>query len=79
MPPATVATYQVTAEAVVDFTGGYNAEHQKGEIPNALDWLDTAYRLKDPGLAWLKVDFLLDPLGAEPRFLVIGRKLSFPE
>ena len=27
LPPATVATYQVTAEAVVDFTGGYNAEH----------------------------------------------------
>jgi RES domain-containing protein len=27
LPPATVATYQVTAEAVVDFTGGHNAEH----------------------------------------------------
>jgi RES domain-containing protein len=27
LPPATLATYQVTAEAVVDFTGGYNAEH----------------------------------------------------
>ena len=26
LPPATVATYQVTAEAVVDFTGGYDAE-----------------------------------------------------
>ena len=27
LPPATVATYQVTAESVVDFTGGYNAEY----------------------------------------------------
>jgi serine/threonine-protein kinase len=52
---------------------------QKGEIPNALDWLDTAYRLKDPGLAWLKIDFLLDPLRAEPRFVEIERKLSFPD
>ncbi len=27
LPPATVATYQVTAEAVVDFTGGYTLKH----------------------------------------------------
>jgi RES domain-containing protein len=26
LPPATVATYRVTAEAVVDFTGGYDPE-----------------------------------------------------
>jgi RES domain-containing protein len=26
LPPATVVTYRVTAEAVVDFTGGYQAE-----------------------------------------------------
>jgi RES domain-containing protein len=26
LPPATVATYQVTADVVVDFTGGYDAE-----------------------------------------------------
>jgi TolB-like protein/Flp pilus assembly protein TadD len=51
---------------------------QNGEIPNALNWLETAYRLKDPGLAWLKVDFLLDPLRGEPRFQEIERKLKFP-
>jgi RES domain-containing protein len=27
LPPATVATYRVTAPVVVDFTGGYTAEH----------------------------------------------------
>lgn len=27
LPAATVATYLVTADAVVDFTGGYNAKH----------------------------------------------------
>ncbi len=26
LPPATVATYRVTAESVVDFSGGYTAE-----------------------------------------------------
>jgi hypothetical protein len=26
LPPATVVTYRVTAQAVVDFTGGYHAE-----------------------------------------------------
>jgi hypothetical protein len=51
---------------------------QKGDMPIALDWLDTAYQLKDPGLAWLKVDLLLDPLRAEPRFQEIERKLKFP-
>lgn len=51
---------------------------QKGEIPNALNWLETAYRLRDPGLAWLKMDFLLDPLRGEPRFQEIERKLDFP-
>jgi TolB-like protein/tetratricopeptide (TPR) repeat protein len=51
---------------------------QKGDTPTALDWLDVAYRLKDPGLAWLKVDPLLDPLRKEPRFQEIQRKLNFP-
>jgi serine/threonine-protein kinase len=51
---------------------------QWGDMPTALAWLEVAYRLKDPGLAWLKVDFLLDPLRKEPRFKEIERKLNFP-
>jgi serine/threonine-protein kinase len=51
---------------------------QWGDIPTALDWLEIAFRLKDPGLAWLKVDFLLDPLRQEPRFQAIERELKFP-
>jgi serine/threonine-protein kinase len=51
---------------------------QWGDTPTALDWLEVAYRLKDPGLAWLKVDPLLDPLRKEPRFQEIERKLNFP-
>jgi TolB-like protein/tetratricopeptide (TPR) repeat protein len=51
---------------------------QWGDTPTALDWLEIAYRLKDPGLAWLKVDPLLDPLRREPRFQAIEKKLKFP-
>jgi TolB-like protein len=51
---------------------------QWGDIPTALDWLDTAYRLKDPGFAWMKVDALMNPLRSEPRFQAIEAKLKFP-
>ena len=51
---------------------------QWGDTPTALRWLDVAFRLKDPGLAWLKVDPLLDPLRKEPRFQEIEKKLDFP-
>ena len=51
---------------------------QWGNSPKALEWLETALRLGDPGLADLKVDPLLDPLRKEPRFQAIERELKFP-
>jgi hypothetical protein len=51
---------------------------QWGDIPKALDWLDTAYRLPDSGIVTLRVDRLVDPLRKEPRFREIERKLNFP-
>jgi len=51
---------------------------QWGNIPKALEWLETAYRTRDPGLLYLKVDPLLDPLRQEPRYKEIERKLKFP-
>jgi TolB-like protein/Tfp pilus assembly protein PilF len=51
---------------------------QWGDIPKALDWLETAYRLPDPGIVALRVDELVDPLRKEPRFRAIERKLNFP-
>jgi TolB-like protein len=51
---------------------------QWGDIPQALNWLETAYRLPDPGIGILEVDELINPLRKEPRFQAIERKLNFP-
>ena len=51
---------------------------QWGNTPKALGWLETALRLRDPGLVALKADPLLDPLRQEPRFKAIERELKFP-
>jgi hypothetical protein len=48
------------------------------DIAKALDWLDTAYRLPDPGIGTLRVDELIDPLRKQPRFQEIERRLQFP-
>jgi hypothetical protein len=51
---------------------------QWGDIPRALDTIETAYRLKDPGVLSLKTDEFLGPLRKEPRFQEIERRLKFP-
>jgi eukaryotic-like serine/threonine-protein kinase len=51
---------------------------QWGNRVKALEWLDTALRLRDPGLVDLKTDPLMDPLRQEPRFQAIERELKFP-
>jgi tetratricopeptide (TPR) repeat protein len=52
---------------------------QWGQQALALNWLDTAMRLRDSGLEQLKVDPLLDPLRAQPRFKAIEQELRFPD
>ena len=57
----------------------YAAIHaQWGENERALEWLDMALRLRDPGLEELNIEPLLDPLRKEPRFEAIRRQLKFP-
>jgi TolB-like protein/tetratricopeptide (TPR) repeat protein len=51
---------------------------QWGDRAQALEWLETALRLRDPGLVGLKTEPLLDPLRKEPRFQAIERALNFP-
>ncbi len=54
---------------------GYYA--QRGDNPKALEWLETALRLRDPGLENLKTDPLMDPLRKEARFQALMRELKF--
>jgi TolB-like protein/tetratricopeptide (TPR) repeat protein len=72
--------------AKLEIYGGDTAAYQYtdiyaqwGDIPKALEWLQTAVRLRDPGLAQLKVEPLFDPLRKEPRFQAIERELKFPK
>jgi hypothetical protein len=51
---------------------------QWGDRAKALEWLETALRLRDPGLELLKTDAFLDPLRKEPRFKAVERELKFP-
>jgi TolB-like protein len=51
---------------------------QWGDTPKALEWLESAMRLRDPGLSLLKTDPLMDPLRKEPRFQAIEREMKFP-
>jgi TolB-like protein/Flp pilus assembly protein TadD len=52
---------------------------QWGDIPEALKWLETAYRLHDNDLLAIQGDPLMDPLRKEPRFQAIVRALKLPE
>jgi TolB-like protein len=51
---------------------------QWGNTIKALEWLDTAIRLREPDLMWLQLDPFFDPLRKEPRFQAIERALKFP-
>ncbi len=51
---------------------------QWGDRAKALEWLETALRLRDSGLEYLKTDPLMDTLRKEPRFQAIERELKFP-
>jgi TolB-like protein len=52
---------------------------QWGDTQKALEWLETALRLRDPGLGDLKAEPLLDPLRKEPRFQAVEKALKFPD
>jgi TolB-like protein/cytochrome c-type biogenesis protein CcmH/NrfG len=52
---------------------------QWGNAARALESLATAVEVRDPGVAYVKADPLLDPLRKEPRFQAIERELKFPD
>jgi TolB-like protein/DNA-binding winged helix-turn-helix (wHTH) protein len=49
-----------------------------GNTSKALEWLDIAVRVRDPGLENLLTDDSMNPLRKEPRFQAIVRALKFP-
>jgi TolB-like protein/Flp pilus assembly protein TadD len=40
----------------------------RGDADRAFQWLERAYRQRDPGMLWMKYDPLLRPLSRDPRF-----------
>jgi hypothetical protein len=50
-----------------------------GDRAKALECLDTAMPLRDPGLIDLKTDPLLDPRRNKARFQAAMRELKFPD
>ncbi len=64
------------ADAAVQIAEAYAF---RGETDQAFDWLDRAYRQRDAGLRWLKVDPLFAPLRADPRYRALLRKMNLPD
>jgi len=59
--------------------GAYNYGQiyaQAGQPDRAIDWLDKAITLADAGLVDIRVDPMLDPLRALPRFEAVLRRLT---
>jgi TolB-like protein/tetratricopeptide (TPR) repeat protein len=75
---------EVEVHKLVDYGGDAFAYQyaqisaQRGDQNRAVEWMNAAWRLRDPGFRRLKTDPLLDPLRKEPRFQAIERELKFP-
>jgi len=51
---------------------------QQGRADDAFSELDKAYAARDPGLAQMLTDFMLDPIRNDPRFQAIVKRVGFP-
>ena len=51
----------------------------RGETDKGFEWLERAYRQRDPGLTELKISPMLWNLHADPRFAAMVRKMNLPE
>ena len=51
----------------------------RGEIDEALKWLDSAYEQKDPALLLLKSELMFDNLQGDPRYKAFLHKMNLPE
>lgn len=51
---------------------------QRGEKDRAFAYLDSAWSVRDPGLAGVKTDPWLQPLRSDPRFAALLQRMNFP-
>jgi hypothetical protein len=49
------------------------------EKDEAIQWLETAYEQRDPGMTGLLANPEYDPLRSDPRFQDLVRRMKFPE
>lgn len=50
-----------------------------GDADSTIQWLQTALRLRDPGLIAFRTDPIMDPLRGDPRVQAIERELKLPD
>ena len=51
---------------------------QRGDAGKALEFLETALRVRDNDLKFIKASSVFDPIRQEPRFQAILKALKFP-
>ena len=51
----------------------------RGQLEDAIRWLERAYSQKDPYLYLIKGNALLKPLEGDPRYKAIIKKMNLPE
>ena len=61
--------------------GGYEIALVYAGLKNkdkAFEWMEKAYRVRDKGMTFLKVDPCVDPLRSDPRFQSLLQRVGFP-
>ena len=51
----------------------------RGEVDQAFEWLNRAYKQHDPGMMWFKTDSKIKSLRNDPRYTHLMKQLNLPE
>ena len=51
----------------------------RGELDAAFSWLDRAYRQRDPGMEWVRIDPLLQNLHGDPRYRAVLARMNLAD
>jgi Flp pilus assembly protein TadD len=69
-------THEHASDAALEIA---EARAYRGELDEALQWLDRAYQQKDAALYLIKGDLQLKKLEGDPRYKAFLRKMNLPE